>query len=92
MNVLAGLAIGIVNTSWLAVFVVSLTWPFIFCTYVSTLHRQRARATIADFQARGRHFLFGSPVITFYGIEFATSLVTVLPVAALSHLIKTHFT
>jgi hypothetical protein len=91
MNLLAGLAIGIANTSWLAVIVVSLTWPFIFCAYVSMLHTQRTRATIADFQARGRRLLFDSPVLTFYAIEFVTALFTVLPVAILSHFARTLF-
>jgi hypothetical protein len=91
MNVLAGIAIGVANTSWITVFVAALTWPFIFCAYVSILHAQRARTTIADFRVRGRRFVFGSPVVTFYAIEFATSLCTVLPVAFLSYLIKTFF-
>jgi hypothetical protein len=92
MNVLVGIAIGVVNTSWIAVLGSSLIWPFIFCGYVSILHAQRARTTIANFRERGRHFVFGSPVMTFYGIEFATALLTALPVALLTYLIKSFFT
>ena len=88
MNVLVGIVIGIANDSWPAVLIVSAGWPLVFCVYVSLIRAERARATIAVFEARGSHFLFGSPFLTFYAIEFATALVTTLPVAIVSHVIK----
>jgi len=92
MNVLAGLAIGLVNDTWFATLIASVVWPFIYCAFVSIARADRARVTIADFRARGRHFLFGSPAATFYSIEFVTALFTALPVALIAHLLRRIFT
>lgn len=87
-NVLAGVLIGIVNDSWLSVLGVSAVWPLIFCVYISIMDRARRDATVAQFTARGRHLLMGSPTLTFYAGEFVTALLTALPVAMLAHGLK----
>lgn len=87
-NVLAGIMIGLANTSWSSTLLSSVAWPFVFCVYVSMAHRSRRDATIAAFGERGDHLLLGSPRLTFYSIEFATALVTALPVAVVMQVIK----
>jgi len=87
-NFLAGLLIGIFNTSWLTVVLASFGWALAFCGYVSIVDTARRDTTIGDFRARARRLLFGSPVLTFYAIEFSTALVTSLPVGCLTYLIK----
>jgi hypothetical protein len=87
-NVIGGLLIGIANTSWFAVVLACLVWPFVFCAYVSIMDSARREATVADFRARGRRLMFGSPALTFYAIEFVTALMTSLLVACIAHLIK----
>jgi hypothetical protein len=87
-NFIAGLLIGIANTSWLAVLLACLVWPLFFCAYISIVDSARRAATVADFHARGRRLLFDSPALTFYAIEFFTALMTSLPVAFLAHFIK----
>lgn len=87
-NVLAGLLIGIVNTSWVAVLLACLVWPLVFCAYVSIVDSARRNATVADFRARGRRLVFGSPALSFYAIEFFTALMTSLLVACVAHFIK----
>jgi hypothetical protein len=87
-NVIAGIFIGVVNDSWLTVLGVAAVWPFIFCVYVSIAHGARRQATVASFAERGRHLLMGSPVLTFYAIEFATALFTALPLALLAHAVR----
>ncbi|MDP9203661.1 MAG: hypothetical protein M3P26_17290 [Gemmatimonadota bacterium] len=80
-NVIAGILIGIANDSWVTVLGAAAVWPFVFCIYVSIMDRSRREATVASFAHRGRHLVAGSPILTFYVIEFATALATVIPVA-----------
>jgi hypothetical protein len=87
-NVLAGILIGVVNDSWVTVLVSAAVWPLIFCLYVSIVDQQRRAATVAAFAERGRHLLFGSPLITFYAGEAFTGLLTALPFAVAAHLVK----
>ncbi len=84
-NVVAGVLIGVVNDTWLTVLGSSAVWPLVFCVYISIADRARRAATIAQFGARGRHLLAGSPTLTFYATEFVTALLTALPVALLAH-------
>ncbi len=87
-NLIAGVLIGIVNDGWLPVLGASAVWPLIFCAYVSIADRARRDATVAQFAARGRRLLMGSPILTFYAGEFVTALLTALPVALLAHGLK----
>jgi hypothetical protein len=87
-NVIAGIAIGVVNDSWMTVLGVAAVWPFVFCIYVSLLDSARRNVTVAGIAERGRHLLAGSPLLTFYAIEFATTLTTTLLVALLAHGVK----
>jgi hypothetical protein len=87
-NVIAGILVGVLNDSWFTVLVSAAVWPFTFCLYVSIAHRTRRDSTVASFAAGGRHLLMGSPVLTFYAVEFATALVTTVPVALLAHAVK----
>lgn len=87
-NVIAGIAIGLVNDSWLTALGVAAVWPFIFCVYVSFLDTTRRKATVASFAERGHHLLAGSPLLTFYAVEFATALTTAIPFALLAHGVK----
>ncbi len=43
--------------------------------------------TIEMFRQRSHRLLLGSPVLTFYAIEFSTAFVTALPVALITHAI-----
>ena len=90
-NVIAGILIGVANSSWVEVLVSSLVWPGIYCLYVSLTERPRIDATVAQFKERGKRLLLGSPVATFYAIEFATALLTALPIACIAFLIKRVF-
>lgn len=87
-NVVAGILIGVVNDGWLTVLGAAVIWPLIFCVYVSITDRNRMTATVASFSERGRHLIAGSPVLTFYAIEFATALGTALPSALVAHAVK----
>lgn len=87
-NFLAGVLIGIVNTSWAAVILACCVWSVVFCGYVSIADSTRKEAAIKDFRSRGRRLLFGSATLTFYGIEFYTALMTSLTVGCLTHIIK----
>jgi hypothetical protein len=87
-NVIAGMLIGVVNDGWLALLGAAAIWPLVFCVYVSIMDRARMTATVASFSERGRHLVAGSPVLTFYAIEFATALSTALPIALLTHAVK----
>jgi hypothetical protein len=87
-NVFAGLLIGVLNTSWLTVVLASFGWSLAFCGYVSIADTARRQATIEGFRLSARRLLFSSPKLTFYAIEFATALVTSLPIGCLTYLIK----
>ena len=87
-NFLAGVLLGIANTSWLAVIVASFLWGFVFCGYLSIADSARKEASIRDFGVRARRLLLGSPRLTFYAIEFCTGFMTSLVVGGLTHFIK----
>jgi hypothetical protein len=87
-NVIAGVLVGVLSDNWLTVLVSAALWPFAFCLYVSIAHRTRRDSTVASFAARGRHLVLGSPVLTFYAVEFATALATTVPIALLAHAVK----
>lgn len=87
-NFIAGVLIGLANTSWLAVILACLVWPFVFCAYVAIFDAARRDATVEHFRTQSRRLLFDSPVLTFYAIEFSTALTTSLLVACIAHLIK----
>lgn len=87
-NFIAGLLIGLANTSWLAVVLACLAWPFVFCAYVGIADAARRDATVEHFRTNSRRLLSDSPVLTFYAIEFSTALTTSLFVACIAHLVK----
>ena len=90
-NVVAGILIGVANTSWAGTLVSSLVWPAIYCLYVSLVEKPRMQATITDFRARAKRLLFNSPIGTFYAMESTTALFTALPIACIVFLIKGAF-
>jgi hypothetical protein len=87
-NVIAGVLIGIANDAFLAVVLAAFAWGFVFCGYVWVADSKRAKLTITSFRDRGRRFLFGSPVLTFYGIEYVTALATSFLFGVVSYGIK----
>jgi hypothetical protein len=87
-NFLAGVLIGLANTSWLAVILACLVWPFVFCACVGIFDATRRDATVEHYRTHGRRLLFDSPALTFYAIEFSTALMTSLLVACIAYLIK----
>lgn len=87
-NFVAGVLIGIANTSWPAVVIACFVWPFIFCAYVSILGSARKVARIDHMRTHGSRLLCGSPMLTFYAIEFSTALMTVFVVGSLSYLVS----
>ncbi len=91
-NFIAGVLIGIGNTSWLGVIIACFIWPFVFCGYVSILDSARKTATVEHMRTHSHRLFCGSPTLTFYAIEFCTALMTALVVGSLSHLIKNWIT
>ena len=87
-NVIAGILIGIANTSWLEVLVSACVWPFVFCVYTWIFRSNWVTARAAEYKLRARRILFGSPRLTCYVVEFITALATALPVALLTFAIK----
>jgi len=90
-NVVAGILIGIENSSWLEVFVVSLIWPIVLCVYISLRDMGRMHATIVQFRERAQRLLFNSPTATFFAVEFVTAFFTAMPVALITYGIKRVF-
>jgi hypothetical protein len=86
-NVIAGVMIGIAADTWLIAVTSAIGWSFVFCLYVTLHDRPRRDVTIDAFRHRSGRLLLGSPVLTFYAIEFSTALVTALPVALMTHAI-----
>lgn len=83
-NVVAGLLIGLANSTWTGVVLAALAWPLAFCVYVSIADRGRRDAAVANLTASGR----ASAGRTFYMVEAVTALGTALPVALLAHLAR----
>ncbi len=86
-NVIAGVMVGIAADTWLITIISAIGWPFVFCMYVALQDRSRRDMTIDAFRHRSERLLLGSPILTFYAIEFSTALVTALPVALMTHAI-----
>lgn len=84
LNVLAGVAIGFANNNWVTVLGAAAGWPVFFCVYVWVFDSKRANITIAKKRTESpRPFFSRHPVSGFYLIEALSSLLTVLPVAAI---------
>lgn len=82
-NFIAGVLIGIANSTWSAVvFIATIAWPIIYCAYVSVVEAPRASRTIEAFRQRGNRLLLTSPSLTFYAIEGLTAAITGLIIAS----------
>lgn len=92
-NVLAGVLIGVVSSSWTEIALSSVVWPVIYCIYVWILEQHRVRHSSAAFNMRGNpnRLLFGSGVATFWAIEFVTALSTAGLVATIAFAVKRVF-
>ncbi|MFA7165262.1 MAG: hypothetical protein WC124_05370 [Desulfoplanes sp.] len=88
-NLIAGVLIGSVNSPWFSVAIASIGWSFIFCSYVWITGASEDR--IEMFKQRGKRLLLGSPVLTFYAIEFTTALETSLIFASITFGVKKIF-
>jgi len=89
-NIIAGVLTGLANSSWVEVLTAAgVFWPIVYSISVALAERPRALSTIATLRERGRHLLFGSPLLTFYAIEAITASVTALIVASATFGIKT---
>lgn len=88
MNIIAGILIGIVNNSWIAIFVASLLWGIVWCVlqfiYKNRLNNYIARAKERNISLKWKM----SHAQSFYFIEYLTSSTTALIFAVVVKLIK----
>ena len=70
-SIIAGILIGAVNESWLAVFIASGAWGVISCVYFYIFEGQRRLSMLRE---PDRRLLFGSPAFTFFAIEWTIAL------------------
>lgn len=91
-NVIAGILIGVFNAPWISVAYSSIGWSFVFCIYVFLTQRERRRRTVASFEERAQRLLLGSPVLSFYAVEFGTALLTSIVVGSIVYGLKNLFT
>jgi hypothetical protein len=89
LNVIAGVAIGYANNTWVTVLGAAALWLLIFCLFVWVLDSKRAAMTIEKMRVESQKPFFSNhPVVGFYSIEAVSSLLTVLPVAAIVYAIR----
>ncbi len=91
-NFLAGVLIGIANDLWWAVLLSAWVWGIIFCFYVTITQSERRRKSIDSITEKGQKLFLGSPIITFYMIEFLTAFITSSVVGIAAYGIKRIFT
>ena len=90
-NLIAGILIGVVNDSWIAVLIGCAIWPFIFCAQVAILEKERAVQSIEDIKINAQKIFMNSATLTFYAMEFFTGFITALVVGVITHLLKNIF-
>ncbi|KKS46606.1 hypothetical protein A2567_00795 [Candidatus Azambacteria bacterium RIFOXYD1_FULL_42_11] len=88
MNVIAGILIGIINNSWLAIIVAPLLWGIVWCVlqfiYKNKLNNYLDRAKEKNLPLKWKM----SHTQSFYFIEYLTSSTTALIFSVLVKLIK----
>ncbi len=88
---MAGIAIGLLDESWLMTLGSILGWGIVFCAYVSILERDRLRNFVADSIETGRRVWGLPPVMGFYVIEFWAAVIGVIPIVAVTRIIRAIF-
>jgi hypothetical protein len=74
-NVIAGIMIGVVIHSLIALTLISLCWAGVFCVYISVLDKEYVGSSIHSIKDRGQRLFFNSPRLTFYSVVYSTALV-----------------
>ncbi len=87
-NFTAGILIGFANTTWITVNISCIGWGFIFCVYSRIFDADKTISNIEHMKTYGQRFLFNSPSLTFYSIEYFTALMTSLVIGNTTYLIK----
>jgi hypothetical protein len=83
-DIVAGVLIGAVNTSWLAVFVSSLGWGFVAWSIVALL------AGRSEYKV-GTVLFFGSPALTRFIVWWTTAFATSLIAGAITYGVRQFF-
>ena len=76
-NAIAGIAIGLVNDSWINRLLIPFVWGFVWCVYVSILETSKREIFITRHQDKPVKFGM-SAFQAFYFVEYLTALQTSL--------------
>lgn len=88
MNVIAGILIGIVNNSWLAIIVAPLLWGIVWCI-IQSIYKNRFNNYLVRAKERNIPLKWKmSHIQSFYVIEYLTSSTTALIFAVGVKIIK----
>jgi hypothetical protein len=76
-NVIAGILIGVSNSTLIALLIANVVWSIAFFVYGLIFERVRIEQQLFHLtQNPGGKRLFGSPLLTLFAIEFTTALMT----------------
>jgi len=91
-NAIAGIMIGIANSSWIARLVIPFGWAIVFCVSVSIFERKRRDAYVVNHGGLENKAKWGmSQIQAFYFVEYMTASSTSLIFSVLSGGIKSIF-
>jgi hypothetical protein len=73
-SLLAGILVGLIVKTAANVLIDCAGWAFVFCAYLWIIEGRREQMAISYYEANARRPLLGSPIFTFYAIEWTTAL------------------
>jgi len=90
-NVLAGILIALAVSTGAKLLIGCIGWTFAACAYIWVKEGRAEKSAISYYRMHNDRLIVGSPVVTFYAIEWATTLATALVFSGVAFIVRKTF-